>query len=493
MTILSTSRLRAAGRSLLLGSLMAAPLGFTSNEAAAQVPPPPAAFVGTWQGTLDAGAVKLRLVFHVAAAEDGTLSGTMDSPDQGAGGIPASSVSAEGRTLRFALAPLGALFEATLSDDGQTLEGTFSQGGARLPLAVVRVEGAPPLPERPQHPSPPFPYRVEEVTVRNLEAGVTLAGTLTLPQGPGPFPGAVLVSGSGPQDRDETLMGHKPFLVLADHLTRHGIAVLRYDDRGVAGSTGDFPSATSEDFTSDALAAVAHLAAHPDVGPVGIVGHSEGGLVGPLAAVRSPTVQYVVMLAGPGLPGGEIVKLQGALIARAEGTPEEVVAHNVRTQERLFQAVLDHPDPEEAAPVLLAILEGAVAELPAEVREAAAASASPEALAAQVRQVNSPWFRFFLRHDPRPVLEQVRVPVLALFGELDLQVPAEVNEREAGDALRRGGNPDATLRTLPRLNHLFQTAGTGSPTEYATITETMSPLALDAVSSWIRERFPAGS
>ncbi len=467
---------------------MALALAWLPAPAGSQPSPAPQAFKGAWAGVLDAGAVKLPLVFHIDVADGGGLSGTLDSPDQGANGIPASSVTADGATLRFAIAPMGATFEATLSEDGTKLGGTFIQGPARLPLTVSKGE-APPPPERPQHPKPPFPYRVEEVRVVNAGAGVTLAGTLTLPPGPGPFPAAVLVSGSGPQDRDESLMGHRPFLVLADHLTRSGIAVLRYDDRGVGGSTGTFSTATSVDFTSDALAAVEFLGARAEVGAVGIVGHSEGGLVGPMAAARSPDVEFIVMLAGPGLTGEEIIQLQGELISRADGTPDELIRLNLATQQRLFAAVRAEPDPATAAPKLLAILEESVAALPAAARKQMGEAARTQALAAQVAQVNSPWFRFFLAHDPRPTLERVRVPVLALNGELDLQVPAEANLREVRAALQRAGNRDATTRLLPKLNHLFQTAETGSPKEYATITETMSPVALEAVSSWIRERF----
>lgn len=457
----------------------------------AQAAPAREAFVGSWEGTLNAGAVQLRLVFHVSAGDEGALSATLDSPDQGAMGIPATAASVEGSTLTIGLAPLGAQYQGTLSGDGASLEGTFTQGGARLPLVLRRTTAATAATERPQNPTGPLPYGALEVEVAHAAAGVTLSGTLTLPPGEGPFPAAVLVSGSGPQDRDETLMGHKPFLVLADHLTRAGIAVLRYDDRGVGASTGDFASATSEDFAGDALAAVAFLQARPDVGAVGIVGHSEGGLVGPMAAARSDQVDYVVMLAGPGLTGGEIVQLQSGLIGRASGLSEELVQANLDTQRRLFDVVSSEPDPEAAAPRLRAILEASVAALPAGARQAMEAQ-GPDAIETQIRQLNSPWFRFFLRHDPRPTLERVRVPVLALNGELDLQVPAEANLLEVEAALARGGNRDVTTRLLPRLNHLFQTAQTGSPAEYAQISETMSPAALEAVSSWILQRFGAG-
>ncbi|HKJ03814.1 MAG TPA: alpha/beta hydrolase [Longimicrobiales bacterium] len=465
-------------RGTLIPTLLS--LGVLAGPVWAQNVPAPGAFVGAWTGRLDTGAATLTLVFHVAQARGGGFEGTLDSPDQGATGIPATEVTVDEGTLRFAVANLAVTYVAALSADGSTLTGTFTQGPAPLPLTLTRGEAE--APKRPQNPTLPLPYRSVGVTVPNAAAGVTLAGTLTLPDGPGPFPAAVLVTGSGPQDRDETLLGHKPFLVLSDHLTRAGIAVLRYDDRGTGESTGSFATATSEDLASDALAAVAFLRARRDMGAVGIVGHSEGGLVGPMAAARSADVAFVVMLAGPGLPGRRIIQLQSELIGRAEGESEAMVRLNAATQAKLFDIVAGEPDPQAAAPLLRAALQEASAGLPRE-------QATPEAMDAQVRQVNSPWFRFFLTYDPRPTLAQVEVPVLALNGSLDLQVPAEVNLREVGAALARGHNPDATTRMLPGLNHLFQRAETGAPSEYAKIQETMNPAALDAVTSWILARF----
>jgi dipeptidyl aminopeptidase/acylaminoacyl peptidase len=262
--------------------------------------------VGRWEGSLDTGAGQLPIVFNITRGEDGSLTATMDSPAQGAFGIPVTAVSLEGSAVSLEVAAVAGGYAGTLSEDGSSIAGTWSQGPASLPLDVTRSDGdgAASVPDRPQEPALPLPYPWEEVRVPNPAAGVELAGTLTLPQGPGPFPGVVLVSGSGPQDRDEALMGHRPFYVLSDHLTRQGIAVLRYDDRGVGESTGSFAAATSEDFTADALAAVSFLRDHPRVSPdaVGIVGHSEGGLIAPMAAIRSDEVAFIVMMPGPWAP-----------------------------------------------------------------------------------------------------------------------------------------------------------------------------------------------
>lgn len=449
------------------------------------------AFLGVWSGLLDLGAAKLTLVFHVTRGDDGALTGALDSPDQGAKGIPASEVSVEDGTLHFAVSRIGMTYTATLSDEGASLDGQFKQGTVAVPLKLAKTtdeEAAAAGPERPQNPKPPFPYRSEEVEVASAP-GVTLAGTLTIPEGEGPFPAAVLVTGSGPQDRDEALLGHKPFLVLSDYLTRHGIAVLRYDDRGVAKSTGTFAAATSEDFATDAIAAVRFLHQRPDMGAVGIIGHSEGGLVGPMAAARSDQVDYVVMLAGPGLTGAEIILLQGELIARAEGSSEEQIETSKRINKRLFSIVESEPDSAAAADKLRTALTEEIAAMPEADRKEMGAEATPEGIAATIRQLNSPWMHYFLSYDPRPTLEKVKVPVLALNGGKDLQVPPEQDIREVKAALERGGNKDVTTKILPGLNHLFQSTSTGAPSEYAKNTETMSPVALDAVAKWILERF----
>ncbi len=478
--------------SKLLSSLslsLAVALGVAAGPAGGQTQEPDP-LVGTWSGKLTVGnGMSLRVVFHITAKDDGTLGGTLDSPDQGATGIPLTEVTRTDAKVHIGSAAVHGTFDGTLSKDHASVAGTWTQPGGSLPLTLERGAAAP-APARPQEPKPPFPYRSEEVHIAEPGSSVVLAGTLTLPKGPGPFPAAVLVTGSGPQDRNETILGHKPFLVLADYLTRHGIAVLRYDDRGVAGSTGDFSAATSKDFATDALAAVSFLHSHAEIAPdkIGIIGHSEGGLIAPMAAVHSPEVAFIVLLAGPGVPGSEIIEEQGELIGRAMGTPENILALNKRTQARLAKIVADEPDPAIAAPKLRAVLEAARDSLPPDAREQATRSLDTSA-----KEVNSPWFRFFLSYDPRPTLEKVKVPVLAIGGSKDLQVPAKQNLAEIAKALHEGGDKDVTTVLLPGLNHLFQKAETGAPSEYAQIPETMDPSALSTVTDWIVKRFGSRS
>jgi hypothetical protein len=333
-----------------------------------------------------------------------------------------------------------------------------------------------------------LPYRSEEVEFENAEAGIRLAGTLTLPRAPGPHPAVVLVSGAGPQDRDETVFGHKPFLVLADHLTRRGIAVLRYDDRGVARSTGTFGTATMLDHVSDARAAVELLRSRSDIDPrlIGVAGHSEGGMVAPLVALdASGSVAYLVLLAAPGLPGKQIFYLQDAAIAEAAGMDEVAIERSRSRKDQLFAILEREPDLARAADELRRAM-GAMTLTQEEERELAAGGASlDQQIEAQIRLLNTQATRFFLAYDPLPALERVDVPVLALTGERDLQVPPDVNLPLIEAALTRGRSPRYLVRELPRLNHLFQTSDTGLPDRYGQIEETFAPAALDLIGDWI--------
>ncbi|MCI0437064.1 MAG: alpha/beta fold hydrolase [Gemmatimonadetes bacterium] len=446
---------------------------------------------GSWLGSLDVGGTTQRLVFNVERDSTGALTTKLDSPDQGVNGIPVSGTQVAGDSVKFIVAAVAGDFMGAFSADGTRIIGRWQQGGGVQPLVLRR--GKVEAPSRPQNPGLPFPYDATEVTFPNQADRITLAGTLTLPRSAGPHPAVILISGSGPQDRDESIMEHKPFLVLADHLTRNGIAVLRYDDRGVGKSTGMFATATSENFMSDALAATAYLRTRTGIDParIGLAGHSEGGLIAPMAAAQSRDIAFIILLAGPGVTGEEILYAQGEKIMRASGVPDPLIERNRDVQRTLFTIVREEPDREKAAEQMRTQLREVVAAMSPLERQALGVGGDDPgaAIEVQIRQVNSPWFRFFLSFDPATALSRVTVPVLALNGELDLQVPHDQNLPAIEAALRSAGNPDVTARTLPRLNHLFQTATTGVPAEYARIQETFSPAALDLITSWINTRF----
>lgn len=459
-----------------------------SLASAQDKPADPAAidWAGSWQGTLKVGPQELRLGFKVQRSAGGEFSATMDSYDQGATGIPVKSVEVSGETIKFNVTAVAGTYEGKWVGADAGIEGTWKQSSLSLPLNLKRGEA--PKVNRPQEPKPPFPYDAEDVEFTNPTAdGVKLAGTLTLPRGGNSLAAAILISGSGPQDRDEALMGHKPFLVLADHLTRAGIAVLRYDDRGFAKSTGSFATATSENFVGDALAAVSYLKKRKEIDPkkIGVIGHSEGGIVGPWAASKSNDIAFVVMIAGPGVTGEEILYEQAGLLAKAGGASDEAVKAQRKIQETLFALVRENLKDDELVARAQKVFDEELSKLP----EAAQLGLTKEAIAQQAKQVNSPWFKLFLKHDPVPVLKKVHVPVLAINGEKDLQVPPKQNLPVIEKTLRDAGNKDVTVMELPALNHMLQTATTGSISEYSQIEETMAPAALNAISEWITKRF----
>lgn len=451
-------------------------------------PPPPTPVVagldGLWRGKISRNGVDLRLVLHIATSAQGTRV-SLDSPDQMAFGVPLQGLARDGQTVRFRLDLRGVRYEATLSPDMQRMSGTWlapNQPAAQVDFVRGDAAAANAPVRRPQTPQPPFPYRAEEVAFDNpVASGVRLAGTLTLPEGKGPFPAAILITGSGQQDRDETMLGHKPFAVIADYLTRRGIAVLRVDDRGAGKSTGDFSKATSADFATDANAAFAFLRTRSEIRPdaIGFIGHSEGGMVGPIAMATNKQVAFLIMLAGPGTATDHLLLSQRRAIALGMGQSE---------------AQIDRAEPVMAA-LFKALASGATYE---EGLAAARASLTPDALAAIgappgtdpqliLSQISSPWFRYFFQYDPAPNLRAIRVPVLAMNGSLDRQVLPAENLAAIKAALK--DDRDVTIVELPGLNHLFQTARTGSLGEYADIEETVAPVALERMANWINARF----
>jgi hypothetical protein len=318
----------------------------------------------------------------------------------------------------------------------------------------------------------PYPYREEEVAYKNPAANIELAATVTIPEGKGPFPAVLLMAGSGPHDRDETHMGHKPFLVLADYLTRKSIVVLRADKRGVGKSGGDYSHAVMADFASDADAGVAYLKTRVEVDPhkIGLVGHSEGGVEAPMSAAHNPDVAFVVMLAGTGVPGDQLLPEQMRRLEEAAGKSKDEIDKDVAVQRDILAIV--EKDKDDAA-------------LDKDLREKLAGKVPDAQMGMQIKAVSSPWFRGLLEYDPAPTLSQLTCPVLVLNGEKDVQVPPEQNLPPIRKALETGGNKNFEIDELPGLNHLFQTAKTGGIGEYSEIEETMSPVAMEKVASWI--------
>jgi pimeloyl-ACP methyl ester carboxylesterase len=419
----------------------------------------------------------LRFVFNISRNDDGTLSATLDSPDQGATGIPVDEVSLMGGAFHLAINGLGAAFDGSLNDKG-VLNGYWKQSGASLVLKMERTEERPKL-NRPQEPKPPFPYREEHVTFENKEDDVTLAGTLLIPDGEGPFPAVAFCTGSGRQDRDETIYGHKPFWILADHLSRNGIATLRYDDRGVMGSTGDFDAASSLDFARDLEAAVRYLEDHASVDKdlVGALGHSEGGLIAPMMANREPGLDFAILLAPPGVTGEEIIISQTEVIARLNGSSRRDISENSALQRALYGVLKESLGPEEEREKMYGIMEEVIGN-------------QPEAIETQIQRIRNTWTRHFVLYDPKRALAAIECPTLALLGEKDRQVVADINLPAIEEAFSENKNEDVTVQEIAGANHLFQIAQTGLPSEYATIEETISPQVLELITDWLEKILP---
>lgn len=470
-----------------------------SGPGASVVPPGPFpgaatcqdALAGVWQGELSLGPRHLTIVLRIEREEAG-WSATMDSPDQGATGIPVDSVAVEsGGVVRLHVGAIGGRYEGRLGEEGAVLRGRWMQRGRSIPLLLRPVEVAD-APSRPQEPQGEVPYRVESVRIPVSGGGVELAGTLAAPPGEGPFPAVLSVSGSGAQPRDGDVAGHRPFLVMADRLARRGVASLRLDDRGTGASAGELASTSLARSADDALSAVRWLAGRGAVDPdrVGVLGHSEGGLVASMAAARSAeTVGFVVLLAPPAVPADRLMPAQHRAIGEAAGLPEAVIRRQNRVTRRIFSIVRDEPDPDAALEEIHRAVEEAAADLPERHRRAfrrlMGRSRAAEMAYARMTTVR---FRSYLALDPDTVHARLEAPVLALYGSRDLQVPPRQNLPELAAQLARAPVEDVTLRVVAGLNHLFQTADSGLPSEYGRIEETTSPAALGTLVEWIAAR-----
>lgn len=443
---------------------------------------------GRWEGAIVVVETELRISVTFETTDEG-LTAKIDIPQQGAIGLALTNVVYDPPKVHFEL-PAGpglAVFDGELR--GDTIAGEMTQAGVTGEFSLRRAE----VQEKEPPAEAPIPYLEEEVRFQNGE--IVLAGTLTLPPTGGPHPAVIMITGSGPQNRDEELLGFKPFRLIADHLARKRIATFRYDDRGVGGSTGSVFESTTEEFAGDVLAAVRFLQGRADVDPkqIGLLGHSEGGIVASLASSRCDDVAFIILLASPGVSGEELLYAQGDAILRANGASEAQIEAQKNFQRALFRALRSGEGWDSVEQDLRTQVRGGLDLMPTEQRAAITdVDAYVEAtVKAQLAQARSPWFRFYLDCDPVPALEKLRVPVLAVFGELDLQVPPSANRGPIVRALQAGASQDYTVRVLPAANHLFQAANTGSPSEYSTLEKEFVPGFLELVTGWIVERTKA--
>lgn len=426
---------------------------------------------GTWKGELNVFGQKLDLFFTFTKGEEGRYSATMDIPMQGVKDLPVEEVKFEKLVLELNLTALGASYKGTYVING--FVGDFSQGGMAFKLNLLRGEIT--APKRPQEPKPPYPYHSEEVKFSNTRDNITLAGTLTLPEGAGPFPAVVMITGSGYQNRDEELFGHKPFHVIADYLTRRGIAVLRYDDRGVGESGGSTQGNTSEDLSYDAQAALSFLTTRGDISKVGLCGHSEGGTIAFMLGAREPKTSFIVSLAGTGVNGAEVLISQTRAISKLMGVSEEYLASSEKINKSIYDVIFesDKNDPSLKEKCM------------ARVRQNSTSPINEEAILKGIDNALDPWFYYFIKYSPYEAIKSIKIPILALNGDKDIQVIPSINIPAIIKACEEGGNKSLTTKVLPGLNHLFQHCTTGNINEYASIEETISEEVLEIIAEWI--------
>ncbi len=443
----------------------------------------PSEIAGKWLGKLNVG-IELRLVFNFEISGD-TIFTTIDSPDQGVNGIPTEKTTYIKEEINVSIPMIGGSFTGKFIADSIIINGIWTQAGGSLPIKLSKVDSVEPI-KRKQNPIKPYPYKEEEVVFKNKSAdSVFLAGTLTIPQGSGPFKAVILVSGSGAQNRDEFILGHSPFLVLSDRLTRKGIIVLRYDDRGVASSTGNFNNATTLDFASDADAAVKYLKSRKDlnISEIGIAGHSEGGLIAPITATENKNVDFIVLLAGPGIPGDSILNLQGDLIAKASGFTDSMIYYYSAIRHSIIKVVKEENDMQVITQKIISLNKEFLRTTPQYILDQMQMSAKDSTSA--VDFYANVWTKYFLSFDPRPTIEKLKIPVLALNGTSDLQVPYKENLMAIEEALKKSDSKNYKILEMKALNHLFQVSESGSPAEYSSLEETFNEEAMKIIANWI--------
>ena len=446
--------------------------------------------VGSWQGILKVQGVELEILFHIEKQEDSEYISTMDSPTQGAFDIPTTKTTFKSNSLEIVVANLGAFYQGRLAND--TITGTFNQGGIPFPLKLVRAEKEELL--RPQEPLPPYPYDVEEITFTNSKEEIDLAGTLTLPRQSKKFAAVILIAGSGPNDRDETVFKHKPFWVLADYLTRQGIAVLRYDKRGVDKSGGEYFTATTKDFAEDVEAAISYLKTRKEIDHtnIGLIGHSEGGVIAPMVAVENSDVKFAVLMAGLGVSGMELILEQHQhAFDKTALTKEE--KENINTiLINIYSNVLswkEYVGTDEERNELKQELDTLWQNLPKEMRGQEQNTAAKEIyIEKTAANITSPWFRYFLKTNTSDYLKRLTIPILAINGANDTQVNYKANLNGIEQALKEANNKHYTIKSYPHLNHLFQESTTGEVDEYGKIEQTMSPSILSDIANWIKQQ-----
>lgn len=442
---------------------------------------------GTWAGKINVG-VDLRIVFNFKKDNTGNITGTSDSPDQGVKGIPCSNIIIRNDSLLLDVPSIKGSFAGKYLNDS-TITGQLTQGRS-IDLTLKKVNEVSAL-IRPQTPHPPFSYISEDVEYDNADNTLHYGATITIPKGKGSFPALLLITGSGAQNRDEEIMEHKPFAIIADHLTKKGYIVLRVDDRGTGKTSGDFAKATSADFAKDVNTSLNYLKKRKEVDQkhVGMIGHSEGGMIAPMVAAQRNDINFIIMLAGPGEKISKLMEDQNAAIMLSSGMPKDVVESFIKLYHKIIPAVVEAKNIEEAKINLYKELESWKKITPKNTIVATTGitdeSKQNQFINIFAASLSTPWFKYFLQFDPQPYIKRLHCRVLALNGDKDLQVISKPNLAAIKAALAKSKSPGYAVKEMPGLNHLFQHCKKCTVNEYGELEETFSAEVLKIMSDWL--------
>lgn len=464
-------------------TLFSALLAFIAVAAAAQ---DNTGFIGTWSGTLNLG-VELRIVFHIKETAAGGLLSSADSPDQSAYGLKCDTTIVSGGQLSIEMRALRASFSGKLLNDS-TIEGKFKQTN-EVPLLLTKGEKLAKR-NRPQTPQPPFPYKSENVEYDNGNKSMHYGATITIPPGKAPFPAIVLISGSGPQNRDEEIIGHKPFAVIADAFAKKGIMVLRVDDRGTGKTSGKFQGATTADFADDVEASLNYLLSRPeaDKSKIGLVGHSEGGMIAPMVAAKRKEVSFIILLAGPGTKTIDLMSEQNVAILLSQKTSKVAADAYGSLYKQIATAIVHSSDSVAATIAAKQVLNNWVTTTDIEIIRQLGFSTEKQQqdyVRSMVESLSEKWFKYFLSFDPAVYLQRLHCKVLALNGDKDVQVVSSSNLPAIQAALKKSKSKSYETKELPGLNHLFQHCTKCTLQEYGELEETFAPEALKIMTDWI--------
>lgn len=436
---------------------------------------------GSWLGELDVPGTKIPIVFNIKQNGNELIT-TTDSPMQGVKDVPIARTTFENNELILTSPEIQFQYKGVLKTD--KIEGTFTQGQMSLPLILNRKKDSEAILKRPQTPKAPFDYKIEDVTFENPTDKNTLAGTITTPNNKKEFPMVILITGSGQQNRDSQLFGHKPFWVIADNFAQKGIGVLRLDDRGIGGSTGLSEAVTTQNFASDINSAVEFLA-QKGYKNIGLIGHSEGGIIAPMVASQNKKVKFIISMAGPGIPTDELLLLQSNAIAKLSGATEEELKSSGELNQKIYAVVKNYSGIDVENGIKKLLMEE-MKKLPAAQQPS---DAEMEKLVIkESKKVTNPWFINFLKINPDAYWSQLKIPVLAMNGTLDVQVISKENLNGIRSSLQKAKNNQFEIAEFPNLNHLFQEAKTGDVNEYGQLEQTIAPSVLEKMSSWILKR-----